>query len=96
MNTDKLPQEIRAKIKKNLIKIESLNSSELLAYSKTLNANKESIDINTRNFLYEAIEARQAIINGNQEAVVKNKETAMIKNFIKKQGKENDFHTKTQ
>ncbi len=44
MNINKLPLEHRQKIKANINKIAKLNSSELLSYSKLLNAQKDNIN----------------------------------------------------
>lgn len=84
MNINKLPLEDRQKIKANINKIAKLNSSELLAYSKLLNAQKDNINTNVRNFLFEAIDARTDTINNTSMQVIKSENDRMVKMFLKR------------
>ena len=84
MNINKLPLEDRQKIKANINKIAKLNSSELLSYSKLLNAQKDNINTNVRNFLFEAIDARTDTINSTSMQVIESENDRMVKMFLKR------------
>jgi len=80
MNT--LPQQIRQKLKSNIQKIETLNSSELLEYSKTLQRKKDEIGIEVCDYLFEAIDARRDTFNIAQKSV-ECRDSEMVSKFIK-------------
>ncbi len=84
MNINKLPLEDRQKIKANINKIAKLNSSELLSYNKLLNAQKDNINTNVRNFLFEAIDARTDTINSTSMQVIESENDRMVKMFLKR------------
>jgi len=78
MNINKLPQQIRAKIKNNVEKIETLNSAELLDYSKQLQ--KQDIDTNVSDYLFQAIDKRRDSFN-TVKKTTECRDSEMIKEF---------------
>ncbi|MEA2090968.1 MAG: hypothetical protein U9O83_01220 [Campylobacterota bacterium] len=80
---DKLPQDIRLKLNKNVEKIQTLNSAELLNYSKDLHQLKDDIDTNTRNFLFEVIGKRTEYLNQGIRQEAECKLTRAVKKFKK-------------
>ena len=83
LEINKLPQDIRSKIKRHMDKIKTLDSKELLDYSIALNDSKEDIELDVRNYLLNAVALRTNTINSGQDVVIKCKEEQMIKNFLK-------------
>ena len=84
MNIEKLPQDIRKKLQANISKINTLNSTELLEYSKTLRALKDEIDQSTREYLFQAIDARCEAINSGLDIKAKCRDKEMIEEFLKR------------
>jgi len=82
---NKQPREIQTKINAHLRKIATLNSTELLDYSKSLNGLKSEIDTNTRDYLFEAVWARTDSINSGVDKIMKCKYDKMVKDFKKGQ-----------
>lgn len=83
LQINKLPQEIRTKIKAHMDKIKTLSSTQLLEYSKTLN-DSEEIDIDVKLYLFDAISLRTVKINSGFDVVQQCKYDQMVKDFIKK------------
>ena len=83
MILSKLPKEIRLKIEKNIEKINTFNSSELLNYSKALRQQKSDVGINIYNYLLKAIDARRDTINNASDVKSKCKDADMVKKFLK-------------
>lgn len=67
MNVDKLPQDIRKKIKANTDKINTLSSTELLEYSRDLYHLKADLGTNVWNYLFECVEVRKNDLNANNK-----------------------------
>lgn len=84
MNTEKLPQDIRKKLQANVAKINTLNSTELLEYSKTLRALKDEIDQDTMEFLFCCVDKRIEAINSGLDIKAKCRDKEMIEAFLKR------------
>ena len=83
MNLEKLPQEIRVKIKAHLSKINTLSSTELFSYSKELKHLKDEIGSNVSEYLFKAVHLRTLSINSGLDVKRECCNQKMIKDFIK-------------
>ena len=63
INIEKLPNDIKLKLRKHLDKINSFNSSELLNYSKDLKKLSKQLGKDVEDFLFDAIDERTKSIN---------------------------------
>ena len=84
MNIKKLPRDIQQKIKKHEDKISTLNSAELLSYSKSLRALKDVLEVNVCNYLFEVINERTKLINSGLDRKVKEDLQEAVNSFKKK------------
>jgi len=82
MNIDKLPKQIKQKLKSNVQKIATLKSSELLDYSKALRLQKDEIGLNVYGYLLNAIDERRDSFN-TVKKTSECRDSEMIKEFQK-------------
>ena len=64
-------------------KVDSLNSAELLEYSKALRGQKEEIGVNVYEYLLKVINARREYLNEGNDKKVIDRDAKAIKKFIK-------------
>ena len=83
MEINKLPQEIRQKIKKHMEVINTLNSTKLLEYSKRLNRLKKELGVSVVEYLFDSIQLRTLAINSGIKEQQECEQQKMIKNFLK-------------
>ena len=82
MNILKMPKDIQLKIKANTAKIKTLNSLELLNYSKALHSMKD-IDLDTKAYLFEQINERSKYLNAGHDKKNECRYDKMVKKFGK-------------
>lgn len=90
IDINKLPKDIKQKLQNNLNKINSLNSKELLDYSKLLKQQSKQIGKDVSDYFFNAIDERTKAINdGLDKKKVCELEEA-VKKFIKQKKEENN------